>query len=301
MSKRIPGYMLACLLAATLMAPCALADDVQATQEPSASAEIELEATEAPQPEVEITAVPPVAATQKPEVATPAPTMHTVQFMAADTQTVLLELQLPSDEVLVDPQLEMQKEGHVFAHWYIIDPEAEAIVPYEFGCTVTENTVLLPWFTKVEDTAEEGATSAPEQDGSTESEELKSQNGEGQDDGSETAPDLENVEIEGAIAVVIVEDPEIEEPSEDDEPVEDLSNYTVEVFSSHDANIAEGEVVTLWATLTGFEGRNVQMQWQYYHDGAWQNAQGANGLTHSFGATKDTVNYDWRLLVEFVQ
>lgn len=120
------------------------------------------------------------------------------------------------------------------------------------------------------------------------------------------------VEEEDAPPVVIVEDDDEEEA---DENAEGTSVMTIEeeelplagpaveehfdilLSSNHGDCIGEGELLTVMATLIGYEAYTVELQW-FYNDGTgWYEAEGANELSYSFVATSETVNYNWRLAV----
>lgn len=61
-----------------------------------------------------------------------------------------------------------------------------------------------------------------------------------------------------------------------------------------------GDTVTLQATLSGYEGVSVSLQWQYSRDQEhWTDARGngANGTDYSFQINDDTVCTYWRLAV----
>ena len=64
------------------------------------------------------------------------------------------------------------------------------------------------------------------------------------------------------------------------------------------ANLQIGDTIALNATLIGFDGVEVVLQWQYSKDGAnWTDAQGATGLNYSFTVTEQNAGTTWRLAV----
>ena len=69
------------------------------------------------------------------------------------------------------------------------------------------------------------------------------------------------------------------------------------IFSSRKETVVRGELITLTSTLIGFDGVTVHYQWQVDRgDGnGWVDVQGANGATHEFRATEETILYAWRL------
>lgn len=59
-----------------------------------------------------------------------------------------------------------------------------------------------------------------------------------------------------------------------------------------------GDTVTLVATLTGYDGVGVQLQWQSTRDGVnWADVAGANDLSYAFTVDEHTAGSSWRLAV----
>ena len=73
----------------------------------------------------------------------------------------------------------------------------------------------------------------------------------------------------------------------------------VRIFSSQGDVVTEGEIIYLTSSLEGFDGMDITFQWQVDRgDGAgWVNVEGANRSKHSFVASKETIKYSWRLIV----
>lgn len=89
--------------------------------------------------------------------------------------------------------------------------------------------------------------------------------------------------------------PETEAPAETAAPVVSRS---VSIQMIVPDNLQLGDTVTLVATLTGYEGLNVSLQWQYTFDGEhWFDASGANGMRYSFAVSEDMAGTGWRLAV----
>ena len=88
-------------------------------------------------------------------------------------------------------------------------------------------------------------------------------------------------------------EPEPEEVSPEEGPVE----RKVRITSSRGDVVIENEIITLSSQLIGFDGVDVQYQWQVDRGEGWADVDGATGPTHQFVATKDTILYSWRLLV----
>ena len=103
---------------------------------------------------------------------------------------------------------------------------------------------------------------------------------------------------------------ETETPAVTEEPVTEATATTepvateapiqrdVHIDMNVPANLQIGDTITLTATLIGFEGANVVLQWQYSKDGAnWTEEQGATGLNYSFKVTEQNAGTTWRLAV----
>ncbi len=91
-----------------------------------------------------------------------------------------------------------------------------------------------------------------------------------------------------------------ETPEENTEPEpEPVPERKVQIKSSRKDVVIEGEIITLYSRLIGFDGVEVHYQWQVDRgDGAgWEDVEGATGPEHSFVARKDTILYSWRLTI----
>ncbi len=73
----------------------------------------------------------------------------------------------------------------------------------------------------------------------------------------------------------------------------------VKIRSSRKDEVIRDEIITLYSELIGFDGVEVQYQWQVDRgDGAgWVDLEGATGPNHTYVANPVTVLYSWRLLV----
>ena len=93
------------------------------------------------------------------------------------------------------------------------------------------------------------------------------------------------------------------EPEEGGETGASASERRVRIFSSQGAVVTEGEIIYLSSTLEGFDGLEVTFQWQVDRgDGAgWVDVEGANRSRHMFVASKETIGYSWRLIVNIVE
>lgn len=76
-----------------------------------------------------------------------------------------------------------------------------------------------------------------------------------------------------------------------------LSERCVNIYSDMGDIVREGDIITLTGELVGFGASIFTLQWQYDDGMYWRDVEGANGLTHSFIATGETINYSWRLSV----
>jgi len=77
-----------------------------------------------------------------------------------------------------------------------------------------------------------------------------------------------------------------------------LVNRSVLINMDVPADLKLGDTVTLTATLVGYDGLNVSLQWQYSKDGEqWTDATGAgsNELVYAFQVSDETANTAWRL------
>ena len=84
-------------------------------------------------------------------------------------------------------------------------------------------------------------------------------------------------------------------------PEEEQIVRTITVTSNLEGveEVYEGTIVTLTATLTGFEDVEYVMQWQYTPDGGQSivDIEGANSSEYSFPITVENSVYLWRLNV----
>jgi hypothetical protein len=95
-----------------------------------------------------------------------------------------------------------------------------------------------------------------------------------------------------------------ETPAEPETPKGPLppEERKVYITSSRTDEVTDGDAVYLEAHLVGFDGLTVNYQWQCdKNDGnGWQNV-GTNRNYHVFIATRETVQYSWRLIVDVVE
>ena len=73
---------------------------------------------------------------------------------------------------------------------------------------------------------------------------------------------------------------------------------SVSIHMDVPANLQLGDTVTLTATLIGFDGMTVALQWQYSLDGQqWFDVQGATDTVYAFQVSEETSGSMWRLAV----
>ena len=77
---------------------------------------------------------------------------------------------------------------------------------------------------------------------------------------------------------------------------------SVQIRSTQGDVVTEGEMIYLTSKLKGFDGLDIAYQWQVDRgDGqGWVDVEGANRSKHSFVASKETIQYSWRLIVTVV-
>lgn len=76
------------------------------------------------------------------------------------------------------------------------------------------------------------------------------------------------------------------------------ANGSVSIALIAPETLRMGDTVTLVATLAGYDGLSVQLQWQSTRDGTnWADVEGANGLSYAFTVDEHTAGSSWRLAV----
>ena len=110
-----------------------------------------------------------------------------------------------------------------------------------------------------------------------------------------------------AMYSIIVEETEPEEtpeapPAEPTEVPEEIEPKVVLSYTAPDI-ITKNDVIVLTATLFGFDGKEVALQWQYTNEaGEWVDAPGKDqGLTYRFHPTIETIDAHWRIVVTIVE
>ncbi len=73
----------------------------------------------------------------------------------------------------------------------------------------------------------------------------------------------------------------------------------VTIFTNRKSVMYPGDIVTLTSVLEGLDGYTITYQWQVNTGSGWVDVPGANGATHSFEASVETLGYGWRLAVSF--
>jgi hypothetical protein len=93
---------------------------------------------------------------------------------------------------------------------------------------------------------------------------------------------LDEEEIEG----------EVEETEEKEE-----TPKKVTIFTSRTSIMEEGEIVYLTSKLEGFDGYEIELQWQCDKGEGFEDVEGANADTYEFEANAETLSWGWKLLV----
>lgn len=240
---------------------------------------------------------------------TPVYTVKFVNYDGEEFYTVEAEEGSKVDMPIFTPIL----DGHTFLFWQDVNAELEAGVegPVEFLFPVdviTQDTTLMAVYQANPVVEEEPAAKEEPEildlDSAVVDESIEGNKIIGKRD-----------ETLDGLSILIIEDIEeeeeiiLEELEEDDLPLAGpdflmapvLNSYAVNVYSDHGDCMQEGDIISLWGELVGFDGMDVALQWQYSADGAtWVNVPGAEGINHSFAATIETVNYAWRLAATVV-
>ena len=77
----------------------------------------------------------------------------------------------------------------------------------------------------------------------------------------------------------------------------------IRIFSSQGSTVTEGEIIYLTSSVEGFGDAKLSYQWQVDRgDGAgWVDVEGADRDKHMFVASRETIMYSWRLIVNVVE
>ena len=84
-----------------------------------------------------------------------------------------------------------------------------------------------------------------------------------------------------------------------EEPTPQVQVREVRIYSSQTEIVTEGEIIYLTSELKGFDGLEVTYQWEVDRgDGlGWVPVEGATRSKHMFVASRETIRYTWRLIV----
>lgn len=95
---------------------------------------------------------------------------------------------------------------------------------------------------------------------------------------------------------------QVAEPTGEDEPAEetreDFPELTVKIRSNLRTQMTEGETVRLTCVVEGLAGRTATYQWQVDKGNGWQDVPDATDSILSFSADRETLAYNWRVIVE---
>ena len=75
----------------------------------------------------------------------------------------------------------------------------------------------------------------------------------------------------------------------------DLSNVSITIHCLNGTEAKLGDDVTLSAKITGLDGVEYSVTWQYQSGGQWHNASGSHGNTYRYTLSEKNANYNWRL------
>lgn len=219
---------------------------------------------------------------------------HMLIFVSLSGE-VLLEEHPREGEPIVVPFFIPTRPGHNFLFWY--EESEEPIAEFVFALGIDHDTVLWPFYEEIVEVPElaQPETGMPWSIGDEEPEDMV----------IETENGAVRSEKLGGMDIMIIDDPQdtAEWPGEETQPpkkaVEEAQlpeHYSIQVFSTHQECINEGDIIQVWAEVVGLEGLELSYQWQYF-DGDWRNVPGATDIAHSFTATKESVNYRWRVAI----
>lgn len=223
-----------------------------------------------------------------PQAVQPAANVYTITFLDAMDEPLLI-LALQEGFAISEPDLVPKLAGHVFVGWYDVNAEMNEIELFVFEGRIVSDVTLKAVF------AAAPADVAPETgNGPTDVNPPLA----GEDEGTPADARVEGPE---GLDILLIDDLAIEEnPAPEPTDGFSVANCNIIITSSHSQQIADGDIIYLWAELIGFEGVDITLQWQYSTgDGIWIDAEGANGTEHSFIATQASVNYGWRLAALF--
>lgn len=90
------------------------------------------------------------------------------------------------------------------------------------------------------------------------------------------------------------------EPEEEEEPA-----YSVSIVCNVDADaeLNEGDLITLSAVLSGFEGKTVTYQWAVWNEATeeWDDIPDAVNADYTFAATEETIACTYNVFVDIVE
>lgn len=90
------------------------------------------------------------------------------------------------------------------------------------------------------------------------------------------------------------------EPEEEEEPA-----YSVSIVCNVDADaeLNEGDLITLTAVLSGFEGKTVSYQWAVWNEATeeWDDIPEAVNADYTFAATEETIACTYNVFVDIVE
>lgn len=227
--------------------------------------------------------------------------LYTVTFLNAKGKVFARELVEEGQPIYMTKKVPKLK-GQTFSHWYNEKQKGEDKTKYfMFGQPAQADLVLKPFFisNKLAKASKEQLLKTVivvEEEGAEQS--------EAQVTGQEQRVAAPKVIEEKAADLEIVEE-ELEECLDTVEVVEETVIQVTETPAELDARTAMikanigtqvtvGEVITLIASVNGYEGLDYEVVWQYDDGSGWQVAQ-RGGQTMSFTLNEENYHWQWRL------
>lgn len=125
----------------------------------------------------------------------------------------------------------------------------------------------------------------------------------------ELVAEAENADEEYVPEVV---EEETEEPAETEEVTEsaeeavteqetepEVVNRKVEIWTDRKPFVKDGDAINLFSKLTGFDGVEVKYQWQVNKGNGFEDIPGANSDTYTYSASKESLSWTWRLMINY--
>ena len=190
-----------------------------------------------------------------------------------------------------------ERDGYVLCGWLIYSEEDEKLVPYSLRSAVTEDIKLFAnWKTPGE--AENWEAEEDPEDGEWDDEiEVIDPGTEREDDEADVTGIGGNARNEDTEedAFIIEETDTDEAGDQEGEPGETPAPAkSVLIATDVSGEVKPGEVMTLYAIITGYDDADYQIIWQYDNGSGWKSIQ-TGGRVFSFVLTEENYTWAWRL------